>query len=75
MEKRFFSYPECPQSLLYTGYKRLFVQAYTSQGMNVVTQLHLVLSLRMHGDVPPLPHMPKWHHFALEFNVRILLQF
>ena len=74
MEKRFFSYPECPQSLLYNGYQRLFVQAYSSQGMHLVIQLHLVLSLRMHGDISPLPHMPKWHHFALECNVLILLQ-
>lgn len=47
MEKRFFPYPECPQSLLYKGYQRLFVQAYSSQGMNLVIQLHLVLILRM----------------------------
>ena len=74
MENIFFSYPECPQSLLYNGYQRRFVQAYSSQGMHLVMQLHLVLSLRMHGDISPLPHMPKWHHFALEFNVLILLQ-
>jgi hypothetical protein len=74
-KRDFFSYPECPQSLLYKGHQRLFVQAYSSQDMNLVIQLHLMLSLRMHGDVIPLPNMPKWHHFALEFNVRILLQF
>jgi len=75
MEKRFFSYPECPQSFLYKGYQMFFVQAYSSQDMTPVIQLHLVLSLRMHGDISPLPHMPTWYHSALEFNVRILLQF
>jgi hypothetical protein len=74
-EKILFSYPECPSGLLQNENQRFFVQVYSSQGMKLVIHLYTVLSLRMHGDISPLPHMPKLHHFTLEFNVRILLQF
>jgi hypothetical protein len=29
--------------------------------MELIPALHLVLTLRMSGAVPPHPHMPSWH--------------
>jgi hypothetical protein len=33
-------------------------------GVKLTTHLHLLLSLRMGGKIPPLPHVPSWR--ALE---------
>ena len=33
----------------------------SGQCMKQTTHSHLVLTLRMYGAVPPLPHMPLWH--------------
>jgi hypothetical protein len=56
-EKRLFSYPECPQASYVTD-MRLFAQVYSSQGIKLVTHLHLALRSRMHGDISPLSPYP-----------------
>jgi hypothetical protein len=33
----------------------------TQYGIKLTNVLHLVLMLRMHGDVPPIPHIPSRH--------------
>jgi len=38
-----------------------FYRNTSSQSMKQTTHSHLVLTLRMYGAIPPLPHMPLWH--------------
>jgi len=33
----------------------------SGQSMKQTTHSHLVLTLRMYGAIPPLPHIPLWH--------------
>jgi len=33
----------------------------SDQSMKQTTHSHLVLTLRMYGAIPPLPHIPLWH--------------
>lgn len=41
--------------------------------MNLTTYLYLVSSLRMCGDIPPLPHMPLWYSQGLPSYLTNLL--
>jgi len=41
----------------------------------LTTDLHLVLRLRMHGALSPLPHMPSWHGAELSTGLKSELGF
>ena len=38
-----------------------FYRNTSGQSTKQTTHSHLVLTLRMYGAIPPLPHMPLWH--------------
>jgi hypothetical protein len=39
---------------------RYFPRVYSGRGVNLTTHLHLAPRLRMHGDIPPIPHTLSW---------------
>jgi hypothetical protein len=49
-----------PPSLLFNGYWGFF-RGLSDWGVKLTTHPYIVLRLRMHGAVPPLPHMSSWH--------------
>jgi hypothetical protein len=42
---------------LFSGHKSVLAWGKAAKGLRLTTHLREVLSLRMHGAVPPLPHM------------------
>jgi hypothetical protein len=77
--KRFFSspkQPDCslgPPSLVFKGYRGLFPQDLSGQGVKLITYFLSVLRLRISGGVSPFFHMPSWNaqdqsHLA-DYNV------
>jgi hypothetical protein len=61
-----------PPNLLSNGY-RVFPWWYSSRGIKLTTHLHLLLRLRMHGAIPPLPCTYLWR--GAELNTRLTLPF
>jgi len=49
-----------PPNLLSNGYQGLFLQGQSSWCVKLTTHLHLVLKLRMHGNISPLNLMSSW---------------
>jgi hypothetical protein len=47
-----------PPSLLYYGYRGLFLGGYSGRGVKLTTHLQLVPRSRKH----PLPHTPSWRN-------------
>jgi len=42
-----------------------FARSKSSQGTKLTTHHHLVLRLRMHAAIPPVPKMPSWNGASL----------
>jgi len=42
---------------VFSGHKAVLAWGTAAKGLRLTTHLHEVLSLRMYGAVPPLPHM------------------